>query len=228
MSDSSRPLTWAYLLAAAADIACLQLAPDARHLTKPLLMPLLLAGYLVSVKPVDTGNRTVAAALLLSWAGDLLLLGKGQGAFMAGLVAFLLAHLAYIRYFLAIPGTRTSYLKSRPVMLLAVAVFVFELLYVLWPGLGPLRAAVTVYASVIGIMLCCALWQYGKLSDAAALPFMAGALLFVLSDALLAVARFRTDFPGSGIAVMATYVIAQLLIVSGSIRETRDRRTAVE
>lgn len=228
MSDRTRLLTWAYLLAAAADIACLQLALDARYLTKPLLMPLLLAGYLRSVQPADSGNRTVAAALLLSWAGDLLLLGSGPGAFMAGLVAFLLAHLAYIRYFLTIPGARTSYLKRRPVMLLAVAVFVFELLYVLWPGLGPLRAAVTVYASVIGVMLCCALWQYGKLTDAAALPFMAGALLFVLSDALLAVARFRTGFAGSGTAVMATYAIAQLLIVRGSIRETIERRTAVD
>lgn len=228
MSDRTRLLTWAYLLAAAADIACLHLAPEARSLTKPLLMPLLLAGYLRDVRPAEAGHRTVATALLLSWAGDILLLGTGPYAFVSGLLAFLLAHLAYIRYFLSIRSGRTSYLKRRPVMLLAVAVFVFELLYVLWPGLGALRAAVTLYACVIGVMLCCALWQYGKLPDTAALPFMAGALLFVLSDAMLAVARFRTDFPGSGTAVMATYVLAQLLLVRGSVRETAERRMAPE
>ena len=223
MSDRTHPLTWAYLAVCLADIACLNLFPEYRFLTKPLLMPLLGAGYLLAVRPLGSGSRTVLAALLLSWAGDLLLLGAGATWFISGLVAFLLAHLTYIRYFLSIPANRVSFLKRRPVMLLAVGVFVFELLHILWPGLGDLRAAVTVYAIVIGTMLCCAFWQYGKVSDAAAFRFMAGAMLFVLSDAMLAIARFRAPFPAAGTAIMATYCLAQFLIAKGSVIETRER-----
>jgi uncharacterized membrane protein YhhN len=226
MNDRTRPLTWAYLAVCLADLVCLNLQPEFRFLTKPLLMPLLMAGYFTAVRPMGAGNRTVLAALLLSWAGDLLLLGSGAAWFVSGLIAFLLAHLAYIRYFLTIRSNRVSFLKRRPVMLLAVAVFVFELLHILWPGLGELRAAVTIYASVIGAMLCCALWQYGKVPEPAAYRFMAGAMLFVLSDSMLAIARFRAPFPASGTAIMATYCLAQFLIAEGSIRETREVRLA--
>lgn len=223
MNDRTHPLAWAYLAACLADIICLNLFPEYRYLTKPLLMPLLAAGYLQAVRPLGPGSRTVLSALLLSWAGDLLLLGTGATWFIAGLIAFLLAHLTYIRYFLSIQSNRVSFLKRRPVMLLAVAVFVFELLHILWPGLGELRAAVTVYAIIIGAMLCSALWQYGKVPDQAAFRFMAGAMLFVLSDAMLAIDRFRASFPAAGTAIMATYCLAQFLIARGSVYETRER-----
>lgn len=228
MNDRTHPLTWGYLAACLADLACLNLFPEYRYLTKPLLMPILAAGYWLAVRPPGPGSRTVLAALLLSWAGDLLLLGEGANWFMSGLVAFLLAHLTYIRYFLSIRTNRVSFLKRRPVMLLAVGVFVFELLHILWPGLGELRAAVTVYAIVIGAMLCCALWQYGKVSDAAAFRLMAGAMLFVLSDAMLAIARFRAPFPAAGTAIMATYCLAQFLIAGGSIFQIREQRSVTE
>lgn len=107
-------------------------------------------------------------------------------------------------------------------MLLAVVVFVFELLYLLWPGLGSMAGPVTVYAIIIGLMLAFAGWQYGKLSDRTALFFMAGALSFVFSDAMLAIARFRFQFAYSGTLVMFTYCMAQFLIVKGSAEHIRE------
>jgi uncharacterized membrane protein YhhN len=212
----------AYVVLAVADILLLNFFPDQRYLSKPLLMPTLLLAYRMEVGVMDTQARKIVLALFLSWLGDVALLFSGGGMFIAGLTFFLSAHIMYISYFRSIRSTKTSYLKRRPVMLLAVVVFVVELLYILWPGLGSMSGPVTVYAIIIGTMLAFAGWQYGKLSDRTALLFMAGALCFVFSDAMLAIARFRFQFPYSGTLVMSTYCMAQFLIVKGSAAHLRE------
>lgn len=223
MKSPEQRLYIVYAALALADILCLNFQPDVRMATKPLLMPVLLLAYRRDVSVSDTFSRKIVLALLLSWIGDVALMFHGTGMFIAGLSAFLSAHLVYIYYFRSIRSSKTSYLKRRPVMLLAVVVFVFELLYILWPGLGSMALPVSIYAIVIGTMLAFASWQYGKVSDRTAILFMIGALCFVLSDAMLAIARFRFSFPHSGTLVMATYSIAQLLIVKGSASHLRDR-----
>ena len=52
--------------------------------TKPLLMP-VLAGFLVvsSPRPFTRMVRVVLAALAFSWLGDVLLMGSGDGFFLA-------------------------------------------------------------------------------------------------------------------------------------------------
>lgn len=223
MKSPDRRLYIAYVLLVLADIFFLNQHPDLRYLSKPFLMPVLLLAYRAEVEVKDSFSRRIMLALFLSWLGDVALMFKGNAMFIAGLSAFLSAHIVYISYFRSIRSPKTSYLKRRPVMLLAVVVFVIELLYVLWPGLGTLAGPVSIYAIVIGTMLAFAGWQYGKLSDRTALLFMTGALCFVLSDAMLAIARFRFQFPYSGTLVMSTYCLAQLLIVRGSAAHLRER-----
>lgn len=216
----SGPLAYLpFILAALADLALLRLEPSLRIYSKPLLMPLLMAAYLR-----ETGsqrrNRTVfLSALFFSWIGDVLLMfdGRSPGFFIGGLSSFLLAHILYIAYFIGIRSDKSSYFKSRPLMLLVVAVFVFELLFNLWPDLGGMRLPVTVYGVVIGTMLGCALWQYGRLENRTARSFIAGAMFFVVSDSLLAINRFSHPTPAGGVLVMATYCLAQLLLVRGSV-----------
>ena len=57
-----------------------------RWLTKPLLMPVLMAGR----------DRPAQRALALGGVGDVALLGSGEIAFTAGLVSFLAGHVAWI------------------------------------------------------------------------------------------------------------------------------------
>lgn len=223
MKSPNKGLYLAYILLAVADILLLNKAPELRYLSKPLLMPVLLLAYSREISEHDLFSRKIMLALLLSWLGDVALMFNGSAMFIAGLSFFLSAHFVYIAYFRSIKSNKTSFLKRRPVMLLAVVVFVFELLYILWPGLGSMAGPVTLYAIVIGTMLAFAGWQYGKLSDATASLFMAGALSFVLSDSLLAIARFRFQFPHSGTLVMLTYCLAQLLIVKGSVAHLQER-----
>lgn len=216
----------AYLLfglASLADILCLQFFPDQRILTKPLLIPLLMVAYHLETRPAPKLSRILLLALLFSWIGDVLLLFDKMDPvfFMGGLLGFLAAHVTYIVYFNRIRSNRSSFLKKRPVMLLAVMVYVFELLYILWPDLGGMRIPVLVYALVIGTMLSFALWQYGKLDEGIAVLFIAGAAFFVLSDTLLAINKFKRELPFAGILIMSTYLLAQYLLARGSARHLR-------
>jgi uncharacterized membrane protein YhhN len=223
MNERFSPRWFVFLIFVVADIICLNEYPSIRFFTKPFLIPALIVAYHHDVRPLSVPSRLFIAALVCSWLGDVLLMLEARDPifFIGGLLAFLSAHLLYIWYFKGIISTKKSFLKSRPVMLLAVVVFVFELIYILWPGLGAMKIPVIVYASVIGTMLAFALWQYGKIDQWAALLFISGALLFVLSDSLLAINRFRIGFKGAGTWVMITYCLAQFLLAKGSVRHLR-------
>jgi uncharacterized membrane protein YhhN len=47
---------------------------------------------------------------------------------------------------------------------------------------------------------------------------MAGALLFVLSDSVLAINQFYQSSPLAGVIIMLTYGLAQLFIIEGAIK----------
>lgn len=210
-------------LVAILDIVCISFFPEIRYITKPLLMPLLMLGYYFEVKPLNTFSNILLWGLFFSWAGDVLLMLENQNGsfFIGGLVSFLTAHILYISYFAKTKSQQQPYLKSRPVMLLAVLAYIIELMYILWPHLGGMKIPVVIYGIVIGTMLCFALWQIGKLDNKTAALFTAGAFFFVLSDSFLAINKFRSSFSYAGIFIMLTYCLAQYLLARGSARHIK-------
>ncbi|MCU0381487.1 MAG: lysoplasmalogenase [Chitinophagaceae bacterium] len=223
-----KPHAAAYLLFTLAAMANLWFVyadnASGRFFTKPLLMPLLMLGYYLETKPLQFFSRLLLAGLFFSWLGDVFLMfdSRSEMFFMAGLLSFLTAHVFYIGYFSRIRSQKESFLRKRPVMLLAVMAYVVELMYVLWPHLGGMKLPVMVYGIVIGTMLCLALWQYGKIPANAAWLFIAGAIFFVASDSLLAINKFRSPIPLGGLWVMGTYVLAQYLIARGSAAQLKE------
>jgi uncharacterized membrane protein YhhN len=194
--------SWAPLLLVAVGLGG-HLWADARHrpLARAVLKALATAGFLLlaalNLAPGRYG-ALVAAGLLASAIGDLLLLHGARSAFLAGVGAFLLAHLAYAAAFLP---------RSRPSALVAAVLAAAAALIVraLWSHLGDLRVPVLVYAFTISAMLLLAL---GVASPLVRL----GALLFYLSD--LAVARDRFVAPGLANRVIGLplYYAAQVLL----------------
>jgi uncharacterized membrane protein YhhN len=86
------------------------------------------------------------------------------------------------------------------------------MLRVLLPGLGRMKAPVIVYMLVIILMAWQALNRWiGTGQEGSALAF-AGALLFVISDSILALNRFKRRFPSAQLYIMSTYFMAQWLI----------------
>ena len=146
----------------------------------------------------------VLAGLGLSLVGDVALMFP-QG-FLAGLVAFLLAHLAYLVAFTR-GGVR---LAARPGPFIAYTLLAALILAVLWPGVpAGLRAPVVAYVLCLAAMAAQAAvrWQVlrGGVDAALAQRAALGGLLFLCSDALLAFNRFHTPLPASALWVLATY-----------------------
>lgn len=172
-----------------------------RLIAKPVPV-LILAVY--SFLQATRYARIIGVGLVLGAAGDLLL-ELSPKLFVFGLVAFLLAHIAYVAAFLG-QNRRLHLLRAVPPFALGVAVLVL-----LWPGLGALQIPVTAYMLVICAMgyRAAACIEKGRRGAVLAL---AGAVLFLASDTALGLARFRAPFPYQRVVILATYWAAQLLI----------------
>lgn len=186
-------------------IAGALLAPGAlllHYLFKPLTTILLLV--LVWRSPDPHGFRPwVMAGLVFSTLGDIALM-LPVDAFVIGLGAFLLAHLAYIAAFArraaAIPVAWGALLYA------ALAAGVLALLLPAVPA--ELRWPVIAYALVLAAMAATALGA----SSIAGRRLALGGALFVLSDGLLAWNRFVEPLPLASLWVLASYWAAQWCI----------------
>jgi uncharacterized membrane protein YhhN len=189
-----------------------------QHASKPLLMPLLAGYFLSEAKNKHSLSRWVLAALFFSWAGDVLLMFQEKDSmfFMLGLSAFLLAHVFYIVFFLGIKNREQ--VKFRPLLLVIVAVYYAGLIYLLYPKLANMRMPVMVYGVVISAMFMLAMHMLFIKKEIAGKYMISGALLFVVSDSVLAINKFYQPFDGAGIIIMLTYGLAQLFIVKGTIK----------
>jgi|KBSMisStandDraft_5_1062788.scaffolds.fasta_scaffold05106_1 uncharacterized membrane protein YhhN len=209
-----------YAIAAIADLYFVYNQQESfRFFSKPLLLPLLMTYYLSSVGMGSKFAKLMAAALLFSWLGDVLLLW--DSLFIPGLLAFLIAHIFYIIYFVKIEPSKKGLIRSQPLFGTPVLVFWGLFLAFLFPYLEKLRIPVFVYATVICTMLLCSINLSGKLKRPVFLLFLNGALQFVLSDSLLAINKFVFPFWFLPLCVMLTYCSAQYLLVRGSIRQVR-------
>lgn len=173
---------------------------------KPLTTALILL-MAVTAEGADPRYRIlITAGLAASLAGDVFLM-LPQDRFTAGLASFLAAHVTYAAAF----ATRPSGVADG-MLLLALLAIAAGIVGVLWAGLGRFRGPVVVYvAAIMGMAwLACIRWRAGEAVGAGLAAV--GALSFVLSDALLALDRFRRPFRHSRAWVLASYYAAQALI----------------
>ena len=197
------------------------------YLFKPLTTILILAGAVLTARRQPSGSegtrygRLICVGLLCSLAGDVLLM-LPRDRFVAGLGAFLLAHVCYIGAFSSPDGPRATWRVGIPyVLLLAV------LLLLLLPQVGGLRLPAAVYGTALVGMAWQAAerWHAERGSGPAAAAV--GGALFIASDAALAVDRFVAPFHAASLVIMGTYVAAQWLIAAsvGRVRPgLRSRR----
>jgi alkenylglycerophosphocholine hydrolase len=209
-SAKARALAFVALFAAAGYLVGLgQDWPALRLAAKPIPVLCLLAWVLSRAD--DRYARLIAAGLALSALGDVLL--EFPGLFVAGLGAFLCAHISYIMAFLT-DSTRLHLGRALP--------FVFWLVFIytrMRPGLGEMVAPVTVYVLVIGAMMWRAAARVGD--GPAAMPAAIGAVLFGLSDTLIGLDRFHAPIPGVRYPIGLLYWAGQALIAASAGRPAR-------
>lgn len=183
----------------------------AEYVAKPLTMVALI-GVALALDPTSGTQRAwFVVALVLSMAGDVLLMLPSD-RFVAGLASFLLAHVAYVIGFLVVsPG------EPAPVLTTMVVAIVSG---VLWNRLrSGMRAngqaeylvPVTAYVVVIAAMVASALASGNVVA-------MIGALAFMTSDSIIGETRFVGPWRHERVAIMTTYHLGQVLLVLSLIR----------
>ena len=172
-------------------------------------------------------ERALIAALAVSMVGDFLLVPKELGPFdesrlfLAGLLAFLVAHILYITLFLKNFARQKPSQFRRFSIALVIAVLWF-LLSRLWPSLGPMRLPVVIYAVTLSAMVVVA--QLSRFPT----PVSLGALCFLASDAMLAISHFAHPFPASPPLIWITYYAAQFAICFGVVTTAQTEPSIVK
>ena len=183
--------------------------------SKPLLMP-LLAGY-AYYKSRESGvaiAKALLAALFFSFLGDVILL---SGQFILGLIAFLIGHVFYIMLNLrGKPNLRFDF--QTLLLMLPIIGFSGFMLSKIAANQSGLLLPITLYSSMLCTLFYTGLLARQNRTQQAWAILMAGISLFIISDAMIAINRFVLPFNGAGVAIMASYIIAQLLLVKANFK----------
>lgn len=205
-------LGWALFGAALTTYAAARLAgaDTLRWVLKPL--PVLALALVVSQRR-GRARESVIVGLLLGAAGDALLEPRLSSLFLPGLAAFLLGHVAYVVGFTReVPGLA-------PVRALPSVLIVGVVLALVLPALKEPPLPIVLYALTIGAFAWRAAARVGVVPPVHGWLGLAGALLFVASDTLLAVNRFVAPFDFAVPAILLTYWSAQALVAGAVARE---------
>lgn len=177
------------------------------YVTKPLTTVLIIAvAGLAGASAAPAYKTLVLAGLVFSLLGDAALMFPDK-LFIAGLVAFLAAQVLYIFAFRPGAGVTVPVMTFLPFVLFGLLMF-----FLLAPGLGPMKLPVLVYIGAITTMAGFAAGRYINMGGLRPLLAFLGAVLFLVSDSLLAYDRFAKKFALARILVLGTYFPAQLLI----------------
>jgi uncharacterized membrane protein YhhN len=190
-------------------------------LAKALIIPVLFFLYFRLIKgQINNFHRMIMSALVFSWLGDvtLQLQGKNDIFFMIGLSCFLLAQVMYLIAFFSTKGENVLFFK-KIYLILPVILYGLIILYILYDGLGDMKITVIIYTIVILTMLSSALNREKKVNRQSYILVLVGAILFVLSDSMIAINKFSYPFDMSRIVIMLTYVVAQYLIAIGCLKQ---------
>ena len=185
-----------------------------RAWTKGFILPGLIGWYVLSV-PEPSG--ILIAALITSWLGDVLLIPHGTKWFAAGGMGFLASHICFVLAYL--PGV--DFGAGSPWLLVPVAAVYVTAVFLVMNHLkndlkGALFFGMSVYLLINATMN---FFAFGRLLTAPGLSTVltfVGAVLFFTSDSILFHVRFKKDTRiKTHFSVMLTYILSELLIVSG-------------
>ena len=163
----------------------------------------IAAAWIAGALESDYG-AAVLLGLVLSWFGDVFLMGKARAPFLAGLVSFLLGHVAYAAAFV-IRGLDLTWALAACLPLLISAAIVSR--WLLPKVDGGMRAPVIAYILVISVMVALAAGTVG----AHGLPLiLVAAVSFYASDLFVARERFVTQSSTNRLVGLPLYYAAQI------------------
>jgi uncharacterized membrane protein YhhN len=185
------------------------------YIFKPLIIFSLLFLYVFSL---PKRIKWYVMALELSFFGDVLLLFSGELFFMGGLVSFLMAHFLFIKIVIS-RIKEVNFLKALFSAIPFLAVFGL-LIFTLKDSLHEMLAPVVIYGLTIATFGAVSFLDFLNTKSKKSLLMLFGAVVFMISDSLLAINKFYNPAHILEVFVMVTYVLAQYLIFMSMISET--------
>lgn len=173
----------------------------------PLLLLLLIAWVLLARG--RRAPRLLLAGMVFAWLGDVALDGPGDVRFLLGIGLFLVMQVCYSLGFVGLGALGA--LRRRAWIPIAAAVLWLSLNVVLGPMLGDMRWPLAVYSAFLVTMATLSLGVSTRVGI--------GGVLFLVSDLLIGLGAADLDVPLRGLLVIATYAVAQLLIVTGWVEK---------
>jgi uncharacterized membrane protein YhhN len=175
------------------------------------MVTVVIAGFVV-LSMIDGGVSTyrilVLTALVFSIVADTMLMVVEVSLLQQGIVYFLLSHVMYIAAFSLEYDFRGWNMAVASILLVLLAMF--------YRGIrgtvGKLRIPILIYAAVLCTMLFFALSYFNQEISRKSVFIIVGALLFVISDFLLAYLSFIRPHKQESVIVWAVYAPAQLLL----------------
>ncbi len=219
LTKTEQQFTWIFIIIVIVELICGQVNnfSTIHYFTKPLIVISLLLFFFNQSKQLNSFIKTFTIlALVFSLIGDVALLFDGINPiyFIVGLASFLLAHVMYVLVFLKQRDKKKKPLGFISLMLIYAA-FLF---YILKDGLGDLLIPVIVYMIVILSMSTSAFLREKQNNIASYNWVFVGAILFMVSDSILALDKFYQSFQLSSLLIMSTYALAQYCIVIGILK----------
>jgi uncharacterized membrane protein YhhN len=169
----------------------------------PMLLLILLGWVLLTVGGL--APRLLVAGMVFAWLGDVALDGPGDTRFLLGIGLFLVMQLCYMTGFVRLGAVR--WLGERWWIPVGAAALWLALNLVLGPSLGDMRWPLAVYSAALVTMATLSLGVSPRVGT--------GGVLFLVSDLLIGLDAAGIDVALKGVLVIATYALAQLLIVTG-------------
>ena len=193
------------------------------QLTKPLLMPVLLVYMRKSTTgPISLSLLLAAAALIFSFVGDSVLMyaSLDEMYFLIGLGAFAVAQLFYVFSFSKAVNTNIPPLSNILKILYSTPFLIYSVVFIslIWDGIGALKIPVSIYTALIMSMALSAVYRQGRADRDGVNQVIFGAILFVLSDSLIAINKFYAPMENARFFIMLTYILAQWNIVNGLVK----------
>lgn len=208
-----------YVVAAITFESVKVLTPDAGWSAVVKAIPALTLALLFARQTGFVGGQKLLLVLgaLFCCAGDVILDIDRVRLFVPGLAAFLIGHLAFALFFWQRRSPQPK--KSNLIMAALVAAVAVGLGVYFLPHLGRLTVPVLVYLTVISAMIV-----FSFLADTG-LVVSVGAMIFMLSDVLIAVAKFLNDGVPSPEVTIPIYFLGLGIMGFGLIAAAGRTRT---
>jgi uncharacterized membrane protein YhhN len=194
------------------------------YMVRPLIMVWITVYFLLNARK-RSFRAGVLIAFFFSWVGDLLLMLTGEGDselfFYLGLGAFFLAQVVYIFVFLfSAENDIKGLLLRNPLWNIPLAGYGVLLYIFIHHKLdGPNEYIVMAFtATLIGLSLA-ALNRRDRVNFNSFRLVFAGAFFLLVSESLMMVNKFHSEFQYAGVLNLATYISAQYLMMQGLILE---------